>query len=43
MNSGRAWCYIPLILTLGRQKQVGLGEFGANLVYVESSRPVRGT
>ena len=32
---------MPVTHTLGRQRQVDLGEFKANLVYKESSRTVR--
>jgi hypothetical protein len=34
---------MPLIPELGRQKQVDLYEFKANLVYTVSSRTARGT
>ena len=39
----RAWWCMPLILALRRQRQVGLCEFKASLVYRVSSRKARAT
>lgn len=38
-----AWQHTPSIVALGRQSHVNHREFKASLVYVKSSRSVRGT
>lgn len=35
------WWYILLILAVRRQRQVGICEFNASLVYVESSKSAK--
>lgn len=42
-GEGETWWYIPLIPALVRQRQMGLYEFEASLVYLISSRPARKT
>ena len=41
-GGGEGW-YTPVIPALGRQRQVGLYEFKASLVYIVSSRTIRAT
>ena len=41
--NGQVWWYMPLISTLGRQKQEDTCEFKASLVFIVSSRIARAT
>lgn len=42
-KSGQAWWYMPLIMSLGRQKQADVYEFKSSLVYIGSSTTARTT
>lgn len=37
------WGYLPLSAVLGKQREVNLLEFEANLLFLASSKPVRAT
>lgn len=41
VDTSQAWWCIPLLLELGRQRQVVNYEFKASLVYTKSSRSAR--
>lgn len=41
--SHQMWCYTPLTLALGRQRQADLYVFKANVVYTASFRPAKAT